>query len=189
MRIWLLILLFSFYLVGGHQTQPLLSHLDRTPVIHSIQQTEEENRRETPVSQVNTITEHSEPNVSQIETQRAGTTASPLKYTYLQKLPHQNHIEELNFRLRSLEEHVEIVSPQPSTSQEIQPTFGSDINPSVGDISDRESELNIRQLESSVSSINGANSGSANAESIYSSPVSRREKPDRAEFRAQETDF
>lgn len=105
-------------------------------------------------------------------------------------MPH-NHIEELNFRLQSLNENVEIVltetDPQvPGTTQR---TFGSDINPSVGDISDKESDINIRQLESSVSSINGVNSGSATAESIYSSPVSRRDKPGPSRFVGPETDF
>lgn len=39
--------------------------------------------------------------------------------------------------------------------------FGSDINPSVGDSSDRESDANvIRQLESSVSSLSGVHENS-----------------------------
>lgn len=39
--------------------------------------------------------------------------------------------------------------------------FGSDINPSVGDSSDRESDVNVvRQLESSVSSLSGMHENS-----------------------------
>ena len=101
-----------------------------------------------------------------------------MKYTQLARLP-QNHIDELNFRLQTLTEvtevqYAEVASPRP--------TFGSDINPSVGDISDKESELNIRQLESSVSSLSGVNS------STVGSPLSAR-NDQRTGFSGRETDF
>lgn len=140
------------------------------------------------MSQANTVDiEHT--NTSQ-QPQIQGTGAvSPVKYSYLQKLPH-NHIEELNFRLQSLNEvEVVITEDDSNVPSESQRTFGSDINPSVGDISDKESDINIRQLESSVGSINGVNSGSITAESIYSSPVSRHDKPGPSRFVGRETDF
>lgn len=101
-----------------------------------------------------------------------------VKYSQLAKLP-QNHIDELNLRLQNITDpsevqYAEVASPQP--------TFGSDINPSVGDISDRESELNIRQLESSVSSLSGVMS------STVGSPLSPRNDP-RSGFAGRETDF
>lgn len=169
-----------FNLTGGQQQGvPLLSHTDTTPGVHTIQQTQEEYQRGIPVSQTNTVNVENV-NTSQAEVQQAGVR-SPVKYSYLQKLPH-NHIEELNFRLQQVEITATAIDPNSSDQR----TFGSDINPSVGDISDKESDINIQQLESSISPIN---SGSVTAESIYSSPVSRRDKPGPSRFTGPETDF
>lgn len=94
--------------------------------------------------------------------------------TYTQ-LAHSPHIEELNFRLQAMNgrseiEYAEVIASSMPT------TFGSDINPSVGDLSDRESEFNIRQLDSTVSSLSGVNC------STGGSPIAERQ-------RQRETDF
>lgn len=94
------------------------------------------------------------------------TTNGTIVYSQLARLP-PNHIEELNFRLQTLNENTEVEYTQVIGSP--MPTFGSDINPSVGDLSDKESEFNIRQLESTVSSLSGVNS------SNIGSPVTERQ--------------
>lgn len=69
------------------------------------------------------------------------------------------HIEELNLRLKSLNKQTNINSSDNDVAgaQAVLP----DINPSVGSDNEKESELNIQQLESSVSSLSGLRSGSS----------------------------
>lgn len=91
--------------------------------------------------------------------------------------------ENLNFRLQTIidsETDSEITTPN---ANRLQRTFGSDINPSVGDTSDRESDVNvIRQLESSVSSLSGIHGSST-------SPPSRNKNNGNGNDRSPETDF
>lgn len=96
------------------------------------------------------------------------------KYSPVYKLP-ENHVEELNLRLQELNSRVKLnLTDNREKAPKPQPIF-SDINPSVGDVSDKESDINIRQLESSVSSLSGLPSGS----STVNSPEAQRQK-DRA---------
>lgn len=69
------------------------------------------------------------------------------------------HTEELNLQLQTMARNSDLseggnVLPSQFRTR----TFGSDINPSVGDISDRESELDIRQMENSVSPLRNGSS-------------------------------
>lgn len=79
--------------------------------------------------------------------------------TYARVQRHPN-AEELNFHMQSLGERTDNSPDLNVMPSKFQRTFGSDINPSVGDISDRESDLDIRQLENSVSPLNGIHSSS-----------------------------
>lgn len=97
--------------------------------------------------------------------------------------------EHLNFRLQTIndsETESDITTTSPNANR-TRRTFGSDINPSVGDSSDRESDANvIRQLESSVSSLSGAH------ESSTSPPTRNKMKVGSNERRrplSPETDF
>lgn len=83
------------------------------------------------------------------------------QYARVTKMP-QSTLDELNFRLQTLSESDDDEEDGArALSPKGKPQFGSDINPSVGDISDKESDLNIRQLESSVSSLSGITYGSS----------------------------
>lgn len=71
--------------------------------------------------------------------------------------------ENLNFRLRTIDSEAasDITTTSPNVNRAPRPLFGSDINPSVGDSSDRESDVNaIRRMESSVSSLSGVHENS-----------------------------
>lgn len=85
--------------------------------------------------------------------------ASPNGIPNYARVQHRHpNAEELDFHMQELpENNGSDVNVMPSRFRR---TFGSDINPSVGDISDRESELDIRQLENSVSPLNGIHSSS-----------------------------
>lgn len=72
---------------------------------------------------------------------------TPNGNAYARVQRHSVIAEELDFSLQSMKRNVDNV--------EENRVFGNDINPSVGDVSDRESELNIRQLESSLSTLSG----------------------------------
>lgn len=88
--------------------------------------------------------------------------SSSYQYSPVYKNP-ENHIEELNFRLKSINDRVySNYSDDGAVGGE---TIVPDINPSVGSDNEKESELNIRQLESSVSSISGLPSGSSTVHS------------------------
>lgn len=92
--------------------------------------------------------------------------------------------ETLNFRLQTVgdSETESDITTSPNTKRI---PFGSDINPSVGDSSDRESDVNaIRRMESSVSSLSGVH------ESSTSPPVRNRNVADRQRrHMSPETDF
>lgn len=81
------------------------------------------------------------------------STSSAVRYSPVYK-PSPEHIEELNTRLQTLNRRVQI-----NIAEKHSEMF-HDINPSVGSDTEKESELNIQQLESSVSSLSGIPSGS-----------------------------
>lgn len=87
-----------------------------------------------------------------------------VKLVLLKAAPAGTHIEELNVRLQQIKQQ-------------------GDINPSVGDISDKESDLNIRQLEESVSSLSGIES------SQFNSPEANRTPKATINYKSIETDF
>lgn len=173
------------------QREPLLQHDPTTtqaaPLIQSIQNTQQQFGA-TPASPLSTETDSSnerrspafETNSNNSPNNNNNDNPNVVKYTQLARLP-PNHIEELNFRLQTLNESAEIEYAQVITSP--LPAFGSDINPSVGDISDKESELNIRQLESTISSLSGVNS------STIGSPLSERNQSHAQSRVGRETDF
>lgn len=172
------------------QREPLLQRDNPTqtaPFIQSIQNTQQQFGA-TPASPLSNETAAnyeqrspaSETNSNGSPNNNNNDHPNTVKYTQLARLP-PNHIEELNFRLQTLNgaeiEYAQVVVASPL------PTFGSDINPSVGDISDKESELNIRQLESTISSLSGVNS------STIGSPLSERNQPQAQSRVGRETDF
>lgn len=108
---------------------------------------------------------------------------SSQKYSPVYKVP-GNHIEELNSRLRDLNGRVRI-SFIGSKSQEV--TYGNDINPSVGSDTEKESDMNIQQLESTVSSLSGLASGSSTVNSPEA--AQQRRNPTNWHIQQQETDF
>lgn len=158
------------------QREPLLQRepAPLTPLIQTIQSTQQ-HFGEAPASPSSTNSRNQQRTPPTPDATNGNGAAGTVKYTQLARLP-QNHIDELNFRLQTLNEHTEIQYAEVVASP--MPAFGSDINPSVGDISDKESELNIRQLESTVSSLSGVNS------STVGSPLSERTVHNR-----RETDF
>lgn len=89
-------------------------------------------------------------------TMASNSNSSSVRYSPVYKNP-ETHVEELNFRLKAMNERV-------YSNDDVQP-IPSDINPSVGSDNEKESELNIRQLESSVSSLSGLPSGSSTVNS------------------------
>lgn len=86
--------------------------------------------------------------------------SSSVRYSPVYKNP-DNHIEELNFRLKTLNDRVYSNFSGNGNDAIDGEALVPDINPSVGSDIDKESELNIRQLESSVSSLSGLPSGSS----------------------------
>lgn len=81
------------------------------------------------------------------------SASSSVRYSPVYRAPPAppGHIEELNMRLKALNGnvHVNIIE------KHSQMAYSGDINPSVGSDTEKESDLNIRQLESSVSSLSG----------------------------------
>lgn len=90
----------------------------------------------------------------------------------MKKVP-QNHIEELNFRLQ----------------QTNQAVASDDINPSVGDTSDKDSDVNIQQLESTVSSLNEDSSSAVTSPEIARNKKKSKPSTARPRFKSIETDF
>lgn len=90
--------------------------------------------------------------------------ASTVRYSPVYKSTTEPHIEELNLRLKTLNgntysnysEH-DAIGAQGTVP---------DINPSVGSDNEKESDVNIRQLESSVSSLSGLPSAINSPESV-----------------------
>lgn len=85
----------------------------------------------------------------------SASTTSAVRYSPVYKASPE-HIEELNMRLQTLNRRVQINIAEKHSEM----TYVNDINPSVGSDTEKESELNIQQLESSVSSLSGIPSGS-----------------------------
>lgn len=114
--------------------------------------------------------------------------SSSVRYSPVYKNP-ENHIEELNFRLKSLNQPVYGNYGGGNESGAVGgEAIVPDINPSVGSDNDKESELNIRQLESSISSLSGLPSGS----SAVNSPEAARNKQELGKnwhVERYETDF
>lgn len=90
----------------------------------------------------------------------------------------KNRFQAMNERLR-----ISLVNDRPTPHV----TFSDDINPSVGSDTERDSDVNIQQLESAVSSISGGPSGS----SAVNSPETKRNRRDPRDWRVEqyETDF
>lgn len=156
---------FNSKVVQVEAQQPLLGQSNVTPGIHTIQESQQTYRNDALPSPQESL-----PNKP--STSRTGV---PVKFIVRKKLA-QNHIEELNFRIQRAN-----LTTQAETS--------ADVNPSVGDISDKDSEFNMQQLESTVSSL----SDHSNSEVVSPQAVrnKRREKPPAATigFTSIETDF
>lgn len=90
--------------------------------------------------------------------------------------PPENHIEELNLRLKTLNERVQIN------------LISGDINPSVGSDTEKELDINIQQLESTVSSLSGFPSGSSTVNSPEEAKK-RRHQDKNWHVEKYETDF
>lgn len=105
--------------------------------------------------------------------------------------------EILNFQLQpvarathSTEEQTNLNENAANHQRQAAPLlFGSDINPSVGDASDRESELNIRQLESSVSTISDIASPTSPPTTHRIAPVKHNGRQNLPPLTSEETDF
>lgn len=83
--------------------------------------------------------------------------------------PPDNHIEELNFRLRSINDRVHIKFTDVDSGVSVlgaQAMRGDDINPSVGSDTDKETEINIQQLESTVSPLPSMGSSAVNSPEV-----------------------
>ena len=91
-------------------------------------------------------------------------SSSSVRYSPVYKNP-ENHIEELNFRLKTLNDQRRYGMLGGNGDGAVGGEVVPDINPSVGSDNEKESELNIQQLESSVSSISGLPSGSSTVNS------------------------
>ncbi|XP_031618934.1 solute carrier organic anion transporter family member 74D isoform X2 [Contarinia nasturtii] len=90
----------------------------------------------------------------------AQSKASTVRYSPVYKNTTESHIEELNSRLKTLNERT-CSSFSDNDALGAQATLVPDINPSVGSDNEKDPEVNIRQLESSVSSLSGLPSGSS----------------------------
>lgn len=110
----------------------------------------------------------------------------PMRYSPVYKMS-QTHIEELNFRLQSLNQqvHIDVVNNGNAGAAAI---LSGDINPSVGSDNEKESDLNIQQLESSVSSLSGLQTGSS---TINSPEATHSQRVQEKNWRVEryETDF
>lgn len=87
-----------------------------------------------------------------------------------------NHIEELNFRLQQ-------------ANQAARADANDDINPSVGDTSDKDSDVNIQQLESTVSSLSGNSSSAVTSPEIVRNKRKTKQPTATIGYKSIETDF
>lgn len=120
-------------------------------------------------------------------------TKSPvnLRYSPVYKQP-DNHIEELNFRLKSINDriHIKLTETDGNSVLGAQALRGDDINPSVGSDTEKEVDINIQHLESTVSSLSPMPS-SMNS-SAFNSPetaTNRRNRNKNWHAERIETDF
>lgn len=111
-----------------------------------------------------------------------------LRYSPVYKQIPDNHIEELSLRLKTLNDRVQInlIGARNGVLEE-QAILSSDINPSVGSDTEKESDINIQQLESTVSSL-GLPSGSSTVNSPEAAK-SRRNEDKNWHVERYETDF
>lgn len=109
------------------------------------------------------------------------STSSSTRYSPVYKEP-ENHVDELKTRFKSMNERVRIsfVGDKPTSSHTV-----SDVNPSVGSDTEREPDVNIQQLESTVSSLSGTPS------STVHSPEAKRNRGETTKWHVEqrETDF
>lgn len=146
--------------------QPLLTGLNRAPGLHSIQESQAEYPHQPEGTEEPDQSRRSPTNNNSPSGNSPIIATRTVKLVLLKTAP-DNHVDELNIRLQQIRQQ-------------------GDINPSVGDGSDKESELNIRQLESSISSLSGVMSGS----SQFNSPeANRAPKPKGTANYKIETDF
>lgn len=97
------------------------------------------------------------------------------------------HIEELNFRLKALNDRVH--SDENGEGAVGGQAIPSDINPSVGSDTEKESDLNIQQLESSISSLSGLPSAPSSAVNSPEAVQNRRHAGANWRIEHYETDF
>lgn len=125
---------------------------------------------------------------------------NPILATIQSKIPHperyspvykmsQTHIEELNFRLQGLTERHIARNDNGNVDAVDQAVLSGDINPSVGSDNEKESDLNIQQLESSVSSLSGLPTGSSTINSPEAVHVQRYQAEKNWRVERYETDF
>lgn len=136
-------------------------------------------------TQSGTVTEVTQGTSNRIEV-TSPSKLHPMRYSPVYKMS-QTHIEELNFRLQSLNQrvHIDVVDSSNAGAAAI---LSGDINPSVGSDNEKETDLNIQQLESSVSSLSGLQTGSSTINSPEATHSQRvQEKSWRVE--RYETDF
>lgn len=120
----------------------------------------------------------------------SSSRSSSYKYSPVYKKLPETHVEELNLRLQSLNKRIQInLTENGQGTNQPHSTFVKDINPSVGDIPS-DSDINIRQLESSLSSLSGLPSGSS---TVNSPEIARSLRADRPapkwHVEARETNF
>lgn len=174
-------------------SQPLLSETENPP-----EPSTSENTRPTISAPIQVTTTSTIPMHSGIVTEVKSTMSNrfvasshskslSVRYSPVYKAP-EPHIEELNFRLKTLERVYGNVTTDDSIATAA--PVHADVNPSVGSDTERESDINIRQLESSVSSLSGLPSGSSTVNSPETTANSRRRHEGR-NWRVEryETDF
>lgn len=157
------VFLFNPKAVQVEAQQPLLAHSNVAPGIHTIQESQQTYRDEASSSPQQSPT-------NEASTSRKGV---PVKFIVRKKLA-QNHIEELNFRIQR-------------ANLTTQAEANGDVNPSVGDTSDRDSEFNIQNLESAVSSLSDHSNSDVTSPQVVRNK--RIAKPQTATFTSIETDF
>lgn len=112
-----------------------------------------------PVSQQMLLRQYSSSNQNGVDDLNGGVAVPGYARVQQRATGGAAHTEELNLQLQTMARNSDLseggnVLPSQFRTR----TFGSDINPSVGDISDRESELDIRQMENSVSPLRNGSS-------------------------------
>lgn len=157
--------------MAAESNHPLLSRHDEEPS----QQTTQQNVRPLEISSpIQTTAGSGMPTHSGIVTEVTQSSSnryevsshsklSSLRYSPVYKMS-QNHIEELNFRLQALNQRVNVTFDESdgATAGAVGGVaLSGDINPSVGSDIEKESDINIHQLESSISSLSGLPTGSS----------------------------